>query len=155
MTNIPPLYFQNESKQWTGLTVDLAKNLLHKAGCEADFEVVSWARSLDLMKMGGIDMMMNLSLTEEREKFIHFIGPQNNEIVQLVLRKDIEIDIQSFDDFKKLPGVIGYQKGSFYGREFHEKLRTDNEFKSKFEVTFSDEINLKKLNSGRIIGVLG
>ena len=154
VTNVPPLYFQNESKQWTGLTVDLAKALLKEADCKADFEAVSWARSLDLMRTGGIDMMMNLSKTDERKEFIHFIGPQNKETAQLVLHKTDTTNIQSLDDFKKLPGEVGYQQGSFYGKAFHQKLKTDPDFNRKFEVSFSHENNIKKLKSGRITGLL-
>ncbi len=91
VTNIPPLYFQNESDQWTGLTVDLANVLLNEAGCKADFEAISWARSLNLIKTGGIDMMMNLSKTDYRKKFIHFIGPQSNETDNWYYRKRIPL----------------------------------------------------------------
>jgi ABC-type amino acid transport substrate-binding protein len=154
VTNIPPFYFQNEQGKWTGLTVDLAKVLLNEAGCKGDFEDIPWARSLELMRTGGLDMMMNLSMTEERKEFIHFIGPQIDETVQLFLREDIDVDIQSLDDFKKIPSGIGYQRGTFYGKAFDEKLRTDPAFKDKFEISYSDELNLQKLNSGRIIGVL-
>jgi ABC-type amino acid transport substrate-binding protein len=155
VANIPPLYFQNEEGKWTGLTVDLAKVLLKEAGCKSDFEDIPWARSLELMRTGGLDMMMNLSMTEERKEFIHFIGPQNDETVQLVLRKEIDIDIQSLDDFKKLPGEIGYKRGTFYGKVFAEKLRTDPAFKDKFEISHSDELNIRKLNKGRLIGIMG
>ncbi|GAA0400141.1 hypothetical protein GCM10009133_06250 [Cocleimonas flava] len=155
VTNIPPLYYKNDSGEWAGLTVDLANVLLNEAGCKGDFESISWARSLDLLENGGIDMMMNLSRTNDREQFIHFIGPQNIETAQLLTKKNITIDINSLEDFKKLPGIVGYQQGSFYGKEFHEKLRDDSEFNSKFEVVFSQEFNLNKLKSDRIIGILG
>jgi ABC-type amino acid transport substrate-binding protein len=155
VTNIPPLYFQNEQGKWTGLTVDLAKVLLKEAGCKSDFEAIPWARSLELMRTGGLDMMMNLSMTEERRKFIHFIGPQMDETVQLFLREDIDVDIQSLDDLKKISSGIGYQRGTFYGKVFDEKLRTDPAFKAKLDISHSDELNLKKLESGRIVGVIG
>jgi polar amino acid transport system substrate-binding protein len=155
VTSIPPLYFQNETGKWTGLTVDLAKVLLNEAGCKGDFVAIPWERSLESMRTGYLDMMMNLSMTEERKEFIHFIGPQIVETVQLVLQKEIDIDIQSLDDFKKLPGEIGYQQGTFLGKDFEEKLRTDPAFKNKFSILYSDELNLKMLNKRRIIGVIG
>jgi polar amino acid transport system substrate-binding protein len=155
VTNIPPLYFQNKTGEWTGLTVDLAKVLLNEAGCKGNFEAIPWERSLKLMKIGKLDMMMNLSITEKRKEFIHFIGPQIYETVQLVLREEIDIDIQSLDDIKKVPGKIGYQSRTFYGKAFEEKLRTDPVFKSKFEILFSDQLNLRKLSMGRIVGTLG
>ncbi|WP_299872618.1 ABC transporter substrate-binding protein [uncultured Cocleimonas sp.] len=155
VTNIPPLYYKDDSGEWSGLTVDLANVLLNEVGCKGDFESISWSRSLDLLKTGGIDMMMNLSKTKDREKFIHFIGPQSIETAQLLTKKNIAIDINSLEDFKKLPGIVGYQQGSFYGKEFHEKLKSDPEFNGKFEVVFSQEFNLNKLKSDRIIGILG
>jgi polar amino acid transport system substrate-binding protein len=155
VTNIPPLFSQNKTGEWTGLTVDLAKVLLNEAGCKGDFKDISWKRSLIQMRTGHLDMMMNLSMTEERKEFIHFIGPQIDETVQLILKEEIDIDIQSLDDFKKLPGKIGYQRGTFVGKAFEEKLRTDQTFKNKFDILYSDELNLRKLKGGRIIGIIG
>ncbi len=154
VTNLPPLYFQDESGKWTGLTVDLAKVLLTEAGCEGDFRVIPWARSLKSMGTGSLDMMMNLTMTEERKEFINFIGPQIDETANLIIRKEIDVDIQSLDDIKKLPGKIGYQRGTFLGNEFEKKLKFDPAFKNKFEIIHSDELNIKKLRAGRIIGFI-
>lgn len=152
----PPLYYLNESQQWAGLTIDLTKVLLKEAGCSVHFENINWARSLELMKTGKLDMMMNMSITEERQKYIHFIGPHSDETIQLLLRKDTDIDtvIQSLDDIKQLPGKIGYQQGTFFGKAFDEKLKNDPVFASKFEKNSSQGNDVKKLKLGRIIGIM-
>jgi len=154
VTHIPPLFYQDESQQWAGLTIDLTKVLLKEAECNVDFEDINWARSLELMKVGRIDMMMNMTITEERKKYIHFIGPHNDETIQLLLKDSVDTVIHSLDDFKKLPGMIGLQHGVYFGKEFSEKLKNDLIFSSKFETISSQENNIKKLKLGRIIGIL-
>ena len=154
VTHIPPLFYKNKAEQWTGLTIDLTKVLLKEAGCSYDFEDINWARSLELMKIGQIDMMMNMSITEEREEYIHFIGPHNDETIQLLLKDSVDTAIRSLDDFKNLPGVIGYQPKTYFGKEFNDKLKNDSVFASKFEKTSSQKNNIEKLKLGRIIGIL-
>ena len=98
--------------------------------------------------------MMNMSITEERKEYIHFIGPHNDETIRLLLKDSVDTVIQSLEDFKNLPGVIGYQHGTFFGKEFNDKLKNDPVFANKFEKTSSQKNNIKKLKLGRIIGIL-
>ena len=154
VTQIPPLFYQDESKQWVGLTIDLTKELLNEANCDVHFENINWARSLELMKSGQVDMMMNMSITDERKEYIHFIGPHNNETIQLLLKKSVNTEIQSLDDIKNLPGKIGIQHGAYFGKAFKDKIENDPVFADKFEKTYSQENNVKKLKLGRIIGIL-
>ena len=98
--------------------------------------------------------MMNLSMTDERKKFIYFIGPQIEETAQLVMYENQNIKIKSLNDFKNIAGKIGYQKGTFLGKAFEEKFRTDSAFRDKFEIIHTDELNIKKLQIKRIIGMI-
>ena len=154
VTHIPPLFYQDESEKWVGLTIDLTKALLKEAQCDVHFENINWARSLELMKTGKVDMMMNMSITDERSKYIHFIGPHNDETIQILMKKTINTEIKSLDDIKNLPGKIGIQHGAFFGKAFNNKLKTDPVFADKFDKTYSQENNVKKLKLGRIIGIL-
>ncbi len=154
VTDFPPIYYQTKAGDWTGLGIETAKALFKEAGCRFYFENIPWARSLELMKSGELDMMMGLSITEERKKFIHFVGPQFDETVVLILHKDIVLDIQTLDDFKKLTGEIGRVRGNYRGEKFETKFITDTKFADKFETSFSEEINIRKMISGRIIGMM-
>ena len=53
--------------------------------------------------------------------------------------------------FFRFFGFISFSKET----AFKEKLKSDLAFKSKFAPLFSDELNIRMLNKGRIIGVLG
>jgi polar amino acid transport system substrate-binding protein len=99
-------------------------------------------------------MMLNMTPTEERKVYTHFIGPQLDETIILVVRKDSDFTINSFEDFKKLPKAVGIERGRFYGEDFEAK-RADKVFEEKIEITNSMESNEKKLDLGRISGFLG
>lgn len=154
VTNWPPFYFQDSKGNWTGLTVDLARAFLREADCEAEYLSAPWARSLLLMKQGKLDMMMNLSVNDERSEYIHFIGPQIEEKAQLILRENIKVRILSLEDIKKIPGRIAYDRGTWLGEQFQNMIENDPSFASKFDVYHTDEINLRKLNAGRIVGIV-
>ncbi|WP_163834648.1 substrate-binding periplasmic protein [Spartinivicinus ruber] len=149
-----PFYIKTPSGDWTGLSIELGKILLKEAGCTFAYEKVSWSRAIELMRSGGIDMMTNLSITEERKKYMHFIGPQMDESVVLVLRDDIKLEINSLDDLKKITGKIGRQKGAYRGEKFKNKLMNDEVFSNKFEINYSSQLNRKKMHAGRIVGMI-
>ena len=56
VSDVPPHYYVNESGKWDGLSVNLAKALLHEAGCKITFVKLPWRRALESMKSGDIDM---------------------------------------------------------------------------------------------------
>lgn len=149
---LPPLTFQNAQGQWTGLDVELAQVLLAQAGIRPVYQVAPWKRSLLQLESGDLDLMMNLSMTEERKRFIHFFGPSRDETIVLVVPKRSQYVINSLDDIKKLRGKIGIQIGSYYGEAFDRKFKTDPAFAAKFDLRSVDQMNIKKLKADRIIG---
>ena len=63
---------RDENQQWQGIDIERTKTLLNQAGCTYKF----WGRALKMLETGNLDMMMSVSKTTERSKYIHFIGPQ-------------------------------------------------------------------------------
>lgn len=151
----PPSFMKDDDGKYVGLSVELAEALLKEAGCKAILSPMPFKRGLHSLKIGKVDLMMNLSMTDERKAFIHFLGPQMDETVLMVVRKDSDFGIESLDDIKALPLKIGVSKGVFYGEAFSEKLRTDDAFKAKIEEEIVSKKNVTKLNAGRISGFLG
>ncbi len=148
-------YIHNKNGSWTGLTIDLTKALLEEAGCTYSFHPMTWKRGLIELRSGRVDMMMNVSFTEEREKFAYYIGPLDEEKMILVVQKNSNLSIGSFDDFKKIPEKISYEHGAYLGKEFDHKLKTDPNFVKKFEVFSGGDItNYKRLSLGRIGGII-
>ena len=129
----PPFFEQDQNGRWSGLSIEIAEALLKEAGCQPVYKSLPFPRSLDYLKKGKIDMMLNLTATDERKAFTHFIGPQLDETVVLVIRKDSTFNIGSLDDFKKLPKSIGVERGKVYGNAFEKKRSTDAAFREKLE----------------------
>jgi len=132
VTDYKPQYYQNEQGKWRGMAVELAEVLLKEAKCKPVYEISPWKRSLLLLKEGNLDMMMNLSITDERKKYLNFIGPQRDETILIAVRKEFNFEINSLEDIKKLPGRIGIQIGSSFGKAFDSKYKSDPDFAKKF-----------------------
>ena len=149
-----PFTVQNTSGKWSGLSIELTEALLKEAACTPIYEPLPFARALYYLQKGEIDMMPNMSITEERKAFVHFVGPQLDETVLLITRKDTAYQITSLDDLKKLPMAIGVERGKVYGKGFEEKRAADPVFREKLEEVREVDSNVKKLAIGRISGFL-
>jgi polar amino acid transport system substrate-binding protein len=151
----PPFFEQDQTGRWGGLSIELAEVLLAEAGCKPVYQSLPFPRALEDLKKGKIHLMLNLTATDERRQFTHFIGPQLDETVVLVIRKNLNLDIASLDDLKKLPKSIGVERGKVYGKAFEQKRLTDEAFRKKLEEV--TEVNLLELmlEKGRISGFLG
>ncbi|MGL1891834.1 MAG: ABC transporter substrate-binding protein [Spirochaetaceae bacterium] len=149
----PPYYFLEDGK-WTGLSVELINILLIEAGYSITYKNIPWKRALVDIKLGNIDAMANLSITEEREEFIHFIGPQMDESMVLFLPQKSEYTITNFDDIKKISGKIGIQLGVYYGEEFSKKFDSDLEFQKKFVIIKDGSMYGVLYKNSRLIGFI-
>ncbi len=149
-----PQYFQNENGDWTGLAVELAKVLALEAGVELDFLPLPWKRALAYVEKGKVDLMTNLSITEERKTFMRFIGPMRDEAMVLVVPENTDYLIYSLDDLKQLPHKIGIEDEAFYGSLFSSKYETDPLFTALFDPVVLGELNIGKLIRGRLSGFI-
>jgi polar amino acid transport system substrate-binding protein len=151
----PPFFEQDVNGKWGGLSIEMVEALLQEAGCIPIYKTLPFLRAIEYMKSGLIDMMLNMTITEKREKFINFIGPQLDETVVLVVRNDSSFTITSLDDLKKLPKYIGVERGKVYGKAFEEKRAKDAFLRSRLETVSEINLNENKLKIGRISGFLG
>ncbi|MCP4117944.1 MAG: amino acid ABC transporter substrate-binding protein [Desulfobacteraceae bacterium] len=152
----PPATFIDESGKWTGIDVELARAVIEGAGLEPRFIPSVWSGALKRMKMGDLHFMMDLTITDERSEYLHWIGPERDEITVLVVKKkDINLPVRSLDDIpiiaKERGKKIGVVKGARYSDEFNEKIK-NQEFSASFEMVATQNLNLRKLNAGRILG---
>ncbi|MCP3943897.1 MAG: amino acid ABC transporter substrate-binding protein [Desulfobacteraceae bacterium] len=151
VTDYAPQYYQDNGK-WKGLAVELVEVLLNEANCKPIYLIVPWKRALDHMRIGKIDIMLNLSITDERKEFINFIGPQRDESMILVVSEDTNFEIRSLEDIKKISGLIGIQRGAYYGESFKVKYTAEETFAQKFyEVTYAKQF-VKMYNAKRLSG---
>lgn len=150
----PPYYYQ-EHDEYKGLYVEQAKALADLVDCQITTIKAPWGRSLRSLKDGKIDLMANMSITEERKEFLRFLGPHHFENIVLVVSKDSDFEINSHEDLLNLPGKIAIEKDAFYG-EALEQLVARAESQDKW-VWFTGE-NQHSLNErvrlGRLAGFL-
>lgn len=152
VSDFKPQYYQDDKGKWRGLAVEYAEALLKEANCLPVFHKAPWKRALRYMRSGQLDLMLNLSITDERKQYMHFIGPQRDETMVFVVRKDADFMVSSLDDLKKLPGRIGIEAGNYFGKTFDDKIITDRAFRDKFAEVHDTALNIQKLEHERIVG---
>lgn len=157
VADYPPNYYQDASGNWTGIDVDLAAAIVKEAGYKPVFLKRPWTRALSDMKVGKLDLMMNLSKTDERAQFMRWIGPERSSQMSLIVKEEnSNLKIKNVDDLisiaKEKNMKIGIQQDVFYSKEFNERLDNDASFKRNFSPIAVVELNARKTQKSRIIG---
>ncbi len=154
--DFPPQYYKDASGNLTGIDVELGRALVEAAGQRIEFVERPWSRALNDMKYGGLDLMMNLSITPERAEYMYFIGPERiTRMVLIVKQGDENLPIQNMDDLamvsEKEGKKIGIQQDAVYSGEFNERLN-DPGFAGHFDSIADANLHPRKVAEGRILG---
>jgi ABC-type amino acid transport substrate-binding protein len=157
VTQFPPQYYQDILGRWTGLDAALGQALVEGAGMEVEFVDLPWSRALKEMESGGVHLMMNLSITEERSRIMRFIGPERPAVTGLAVQKaHADLIFRGLDDLvaaSEATGLkIGIQQDAQYTPEFTTRLKTEKRFAAAFEPVVRAEHNFRKLAAGRLFG---
>lgn len=154
--NHPPNYMQAEDGQWTGIDIDLAGALCREAGFDTEFQQLPWNRAMGYIETGHLDMIVGLTRTPERETFIEFIGVCKNEQFGIVMhRKDMDLPLNTLDDFVAIGGTWGIRNRMHYSEEFNNRLENDPTFRSLFDLHSVQAGNFEKIAAGRLRGLIG
>lgn len=146
-----PQSYLDDSGNWQGMSIELAEVLLDTINCTPLYINTPRKRSIRLMMNGGIDMLLNVSMTRERARSMYFIGPQQDETIVLGVHKHSDFTINSLDDLSKLGGFISIQRGAHYGDEFSRKFEEEPRFANNFVVVNGNKDKIKLTNHGRTI----
>ncbi len=156
VTNWPPKYFPNKDGNWIGIDAELTYAIIEEAGFRAEFDDLPWARGVDYLKEGIIDIIPGFAVNEERKEFAEWIGPHRNVTINLIVKKGDAMRINSLNDMIEVSSErghnFGHQNKAFFSKEYNSKLESDPIFKGCFEIIPNQELNLKKLKLGRILG---
>lgn len=141
---IPPNSKFNATDQWQGKNFLYLDALFNKANCQYHIVPTPFGRGINLLQQGKIDMTLNLSKTPEREKHLHFLGPQRTEKIQLAYSKGITDTINSWQDFssKKLTWI--WQTGAYFGEKLEQIAQDQHHFNGNF-IYIADNLKMLEL----------
>ena len=118
----PPYSFFDQDGQAKGLSVELAKSLVTEAGYDFLPVACPWARCLELVETGDIDLIVGVGNTPARAQVMHFIEPAffigGHTIGFFTL--DGQPEIHRYQDLADL--IIGSLRGSLHFPEFDQDL---------------------------------
>lgn len=139
----------------TGLDNDLVRAMADEAGCTLTFVQAPWKRQLEDIQRGKLDMTSAASHNAEREAFAYFSEPYRDETMVLLVRNGEagKYEFSRFMDMVPAGFKLGVTRDYYYGEDFKEAMG-----KREFAILVSDVTadlqNFKKLEAGRIDGVL-
>lgn len=138
----PPFNFEDpRTHEAAGISSDLLREALRRAGLTADFKVMPWKRAYASAQEQKDTCVYSTTLTEERKPLFKWVGPLVNNDMVLFAAPDSKIAIATLDDAK--PYTIGVYQGDAIETYLHERG-------FKLDSAQNDGINAKKLEAGRI-----
>lgn len=149
----PPSFYQKNG-QWVGFSIDMLKQLLKPLNCQYSTQSLPFIRGLAHLRRGSVDIMMHLSLTEERAKYIDYIGPMTYERLVFFTTKDIAPKIKSLTDISLLSMPFAVQRGLHYSDEFVQLHENNEAFRRKVVSVNNFAQLTKMLERQRISGFL-
>lgn len=141
----PPFGYVKDG-EIVGFTVDVIRLLLERTGIEGKFAMYPWARAYKMVQKKKNVLIYTLAYTKERERLFHLVGPivhDSEYLFKLKGRRDVIV--KDFEDAKN------YMVGTVRDYATH-KLLLEKGFEEgrNLETTHDDDMNIKKLASGRI-----
>ena len=145
VVNYPPFYYI-EDGEITGPTVETASEAFDRMNVKYEFKEYPWARVLEMMKSGELDVIIDLYLSDERMEFIDYSVEKaitHSEALFKLADSDIEFD-GNYSTLNEL--TIGIVQGYYYGDDFDKAVKDGA---INVEDVASSERNITKLINGR------
>lgn len=121
-----PFSYRNEQQQLRGLDVELLNAIFLRAGYQAKFNEMPWARVLHELKFGTVQLTMSANITAERQQYARFSHPYREEETAIIIRRqDAERwrGITTLEQLINTPDFhIGVLKGFDYGNTFRQLM---------------------------------
>jgi len=133
----PPYNF-NVDGQPTGFSIDYMNLVAKEAGLDVEYiSGPSWDEFKEMIQSDELDVMLNISITPERQEYINFTRPYSQMAVAVIV-KDPNIEIRSFDDLRglKVAATRGFSTEEYLTQEYPdvELVLEDNILATLFAV---------------------
>ena len=141
----PPYFMIDQNGRKSGYSYEYQRKVAAYTRWEYDYVEGTWSELLEKLKKGEIDVLGNISYSEERAKEILYTSiPMGTEAYYVFISRDNE-EITS-DDLSSLNGKrIGVTKGSIQKDYFIEWEKNHGVRVDLVELTTPDEESMKKL----------
>lgn len=138
-----PVQFFDKQGQLTGMSVEMAQEIMRRLGIHESIQVVPWARGLDKLDHEANTILMTMARTPERESSYQWIGPVVSVEYGLYAKATNPIKLTSLDEAKKVK-LIGV-----YRNDIRDQTLTRLGF-TNLDRASSNVSSVKKLMIGRI-----
>ncbi|WP_375752006.1 substrate-binding periplasmic protein [Vibrio sp. HN007] len=111
----------------TGPVAEIVELAVQRIGHSVEWSHVPWARTINLAKIGTVDIIPRHSMNRDRERYLHAVayGYSIREVYYMISpKKDIEVN--TFDDLLKYR--IGALRGSYYSDTFAKASNLQKDF---------------------------
>ncbi|MCE2595723.1 transporter substrate-binding domain-containing protein [Motilimonas cestriensis] len=132
VTHFPP-WVSIQDSEYSGIDVELVKELAQRLGLTLTFYQCPWQRCLNMMEWGGVDILSTVIKSPDRESYMQFLKPAYylNSANVIYLKRGAKVHIETQQDLYSLN--IGVVRGAKHSPEFDSDL---NITKKKSAETF-------------------
>ncbi len=128
-------YIIYEQGQFSGIDVDMIKNIYKNFGKSVKFQLVPWETSLKMIENNLSNILPTISYREDRKGILNFSEPYRTESVYRFYT--LGDTIKDLTDYKQLQGYnVGLVKDYNYFKQLREDKCLNKLFVSRDEVLF-------------------
>ena len=156
-----PPYFTYKDKNFHGLEYDLLKSTAKAAGCSIDLRQVPWARALEMLKSGALDLLYGAGYSAERAAFAKYSISYRDEQFVLVTKgasdsRNTSISLARWlasTNSKNAYHGLGVFRGNVYGEKIDHILKQNAKNVVLVDVNDNDQM-VNMLQAGRLDGYI-
>ncbi len=150
-----PYAFRAADGHIQGLDIDIARTVLKQIGCEVNLVEMPWARALNELEKGRLDILPGALRKPEREVFAYFSRPTNRSPNVLFIGKTAaeKYPIRQLSDLLGTNFRLGAQIDVSYGASF-DALIKNPEFKPQLNPLTARMSAWKMIEHDRIDGLI-
>ena len=109
-----------EEAEFSGIDVDILEEIARRIGIAVEFVECPWARCLEMVKDGDVDMITSFGRTPEREAFVYYIEPPYvTANVVFYKRRSSSFSVLTYDD------LHSFRIGTLIGSTYFDPFNTD------------------------------
>lgn len=154
-SDFPPYSFK-KGQNPVGVDIDISSSIVNATGNVISFEEMSWAKSLEKLEVGEIDILTGATFTENRAKFSFFSAPYRFEANSLVLKRypRVTINFRTPTGFVSELQKTNFKLGTVEGYVYSEPVVADYVKRASLKKRSSSSELVQDMLNGAIDGFI-